>query len=209
MARRMPISRERAADRAISRFATFTHEISSTSPVIPMRIFRVLEYSQYSQRMPEVPVVALCTTSFSPRNLSRSPAGHLFVLSLNDPSAWWNCGSSCARACGMETPGLRRPSTQTSSGLGSEASGAHIPGVRLRSTPKKSGGITPITVLGAPFSRTVAPTTEGSRPKWLLQKEYVSTTTWCSASGRSSVESMARPSKGLTPSVGKNDPDTS
>jgi len=163
-ASRIPISRERAAERAIRRFARLAQAISRIIPVRPNRIFSVPEPFQKLQRRSEVPCAAGFTSSLW--DVLRRPAGEGPIQSS---IACWNSGASWTCAWVAEMPGFRRPSTHGWLLAKTPAWGTHRSGSCARSTPKNSGGMTPITVYGSPDRRTVVPRGAGLLPIRRLQ----------------------------------------
>ena len=86
---------------------------------------------------------------------------------------------------------------------GSCCTGIQISGGSLRKvSPKKPGGVTPITVNGCPSTTKLEPTTEGSAPYSACQVWWLMMATG-GADGLSSSGESRRPPNAFTPSVEK------
>ncbi len=155
-ARRAAISFRRTTERAISRFATFAQAISRTSPTVAIPV--------------AIKGVRWGLGVTSEEADSRKKLDLPFV-SGNSRARRFEMTDSSAPAREMSMSGLSLPTTSTCDLFTSESSVSGIQTSILSSfVPMNSGGITPITVYGLKFNRTVFPNTPASEWKRRCQK---------------------------------------
>ena len=218
-ARRVRISRPRAAPRARSRLATLS-EASRSSSSVPA----ISTWSGRSSRRRSIewPWEAGVTASVEARNCARcsavtrgKPSRRVSSSSIDLNQGWSpDCASSAVRP-GRSRPNTcihraRRSSSSSHSGVACRfiAAGIHSAGTSPMSTPRKLALATPTTVIGKLLTSTLRPTTSGAPPSAWSQYACESTTTGCAPGWASSSSCMRRPRAGLTPSTGKYEPET-
>ena len=161
---RTAISLLRAAPRARSRFATFAHAISSTTPTIAMSASNGRRNWLPNRDQPVPPGA---TSRVEPSSASRRVA-----LMVAETAAELICGQTTSRRafnCSRERPGRGRARTRNhcapaSSSLAFSAfryvraaSGSVISAASPTFAPVKAGGLTPTIMTGLPLMTSVRP----------------------------------------------------
>ncbi len=208
-ATRIASSRWRAADRAISRFATLAQAMSSTSTTMPMSANSAPVYMSRNDDNPLPAGFVVNDRSRYDACISESQSfGSVDVTTAEAISA------KPARTRSGDTPPLGRPITERNHRLRSSS----VPGSPFKtglaqsatntcvdlptSRPANPGCDTPMMRTGCESSEIVLPTTLGSAPYSVRQNASLSTAVGSQPRWSSAVDT-SRPAAGCTPSVRK------